>query len=222
MTNDVQLPITVLIADDHAIFRDGFRVMLKKLKGIRLIGEAENGEDLLEKTTALGPDVVVTDIRMPVMDGVTATRLLRKRFPGIGIIALSMFDEEALIVDMMEAGANGYLVKNAQKEEVRDAIESVREGHTYFCNHTSKKLIELFGESNYNPFKKKNGLGLNEKELQIMSLICDEYSSKEIAVRLNLSPRTVETYRTAILDKIGAKNIAGLVIYAIKNDIYRS
>src|SRR5688572_29938452 len=91
MTNETKPPIRVLIADDHEIFRDGFRVMLKKLKGFELVGEAENGQELLEKTAALSPDVVVTDIRMPIMDGVTATRLLRKRFPGIGILALSMF-----------------------------------------------------------------------------------------------------------------------------------
>ncbi|MCW3074975.1 MAG: LuxR family transcriptional regulator [Flaviaesturariibacter sp.] len=215
------MPLRVVIADDHEIFRDGFRVMLKKQKGIELVGEAANGEELLERTASLQPDVVITDIRMPVMDGVTATKLLQRRFPTIGVIALSMFDEENLIVDMMEAGAKGYLLKNAHKEEIVDAINSVHNGKIYFCKHTSKKLIGLFGESNYNPFKRKMDSELSEQELLIISLICREYSSKEIAVRLQLSPRTVESYRQELLNKIGARNVAGLVIYAIKNSIYR-
>jgi DNA-binding NarL/FixJ family response regulator len=210
-----------VIADDHEIFRDGFRVMLKKQKGIELVGEASNGEELLELTATLQPDVVITDIRMPRLDGIAATRRLQKEQPGIAIIALSMFDEEHLIVEMMEAGAKGYLLKNAQKEEIVEAIESVANDTTYFCKHTSKKLIGLFGESNFNPFKKRTATELSEKELQILGLICDEYSSKEIASLLRMSTRTIESYRLTLLDKIGARNMAGLVIYAMKNGIYK-
>ncbi|MDB5252181.1 MAG: LuxR family transcriptional regulator [Flaviaesturariibacter sp.] len=221
MTEPVKT-LRVVIADDHEIFRDGFRVMLKKQAGIELVGEASNGEELLTITASLKPDVVITDIRMPRLDGIEATRRLQKEQPGVAVIALSMFDEEHLIVEMMEAGAKGYLLKNAQKEEIVEAIETVANDATYFCKHTSKKLIGLFGESHFNPFKKRSPNDLNEKELQILGLICDEYSSKEIASLLRMSTRTIESYRLTLLDKIGARNMAGLVIYAVKNGIYKT
>ena len=116
-------PIRIILADDHEIFRDGFKAMLKKQPSVELIGEASDGEELVEVTRQLNPDVVVTDIKMPRMDGLQATRILSKEFPQIGIIALSMIDEENLIIDMMEAGAKGYLLKNAHKNEIIEAIK---------------------------------------------------------------------------------------------------
>ena len=109
-------PIRIVLADDHEIFRDGFKVMIKKQPSVQLVGEAANGEELIRQTRELKPDVVITDIKMPVMDGVEATKQLTSEFPEIGIIALSMFDEENLIVEMLEAGAKGYLLKNAHKD----------------------------------------------------------------------------------------------------------
>jgi two-component system, NarL family, response regulator NreC len=214
-------PIRVVIADDHEIFRDGFRVLLKKQKHIELVGEAENGKLLLQLIEETNPDVVITDIRMPEMDGLAVTRSLQKNYPEIAVIALTMFDEESLIVDMLEAGAKGYLLKNAPKEEILEAIDAVAKDEVYFCRHTSPKLIGLIGQSNYNPFKKNFPDVLSPQEKRIISLICQEYSSKEIATQLNLSVRTIESYRLGLLDKIKAKNVAGLVVYAIKNDLYK-
>jgi DNA-binding NarL/FixJ family response regulator len=221
MNATTQTPIKLVIADDHEIFRDGFRVLLKKQKNIELVGEAANGQELLELVEKVKPDVVITDIRMPEMDGLAVTQILQKKYPHIAVIALTMYDEEHLIVDMLEAGAKGYLVKNASKEEIIDAIEAVRKDEIYFCRHTSPKLIGLIGQSPYNPFKKKDSDVLSAQEKRIVSLICQEYSSKEIANQLNLSVRTIESYRLSLLEKIKAKNVAGLVVYAIKHDLYK-
>ncbi|MEJ7913001.1 MAG: response regulator transcription factor [Chitinophagaceae bacterium] len=220
--NKVSSVIKVVVADDHEIFRDGFRVMLKKHPGIALVGEASNGQELIETVRRLQPDLVVTDIKMPVLDGIEATKQLINEYPGMGIIALSMFDEETLIMDMLEAGARGYLLKNAHKKEVFDAIESVHRGNNYYCNQTSAKLMNLLskttGSSNRSKQKK---ITFTRKELEIIELICKESSNKEIAEHINLTIRTVEKYRERIHEKTGAKNVVGVVVYAIKNGIHQ-
>jgi DNA-binding NarL/FixJ family response regulator len=214
-------PIKIILADDHEIFRDGFKAMLKKQPSVELIGEASDGEELVELTRKLKPDVVVTDIKMPKMDGLQAAKILSEEFPGMGIVALSMIDEENLIVDMMEAGAKGYLLKNAHKNEIIEAIKAVDEGHIYYCDGTSAKLSRMIAESNKIPFGKKTSRPeLTQKEIDVVLLICQEKTNKEIADRLNLSIRTIEGYRDRIFEKIGARNSAGVVIYAIRNKIY--
>ncbi|RYY98457.1 MAG: response regulator transcription factor [Chitinophagaceae bacterium] len=214
-------PIRLLIADDHEIFRDGVRAMLKKQKHLELSGEAANGEQLLARAEELQPDVVITDIRMPGTDGIAATRRLQELMPGVAVIALSMYDEEHLIVEMLEAGARGYLLKNAPKEEIVQAIETVFNGDVYFCRATSPRLAELIAKSSYNPFRKRSASELNEREKEIVRLICQQLSSREIAEKLHISHRTVEAYRDRLLDKIGARNVAGLVVFAIRNGIYK-
>lgn len=214
------IPIKIVLADDHEIFRDGFRVMLKKQPHIELIGEAGNGDELIGITKQLKPDVVITDIKMPKMDGITATKFLSQAFPHIGIIALSMFDEENLIVDMMEAGASGYLLKNAHKNEIIAAIETVYNGSTYYCMHTSSKLAHLIGKSKFNPKDKIPRAHFSDTELKIIQMICKEFTNKEIAQRLDLSTRTIEGYRERIQDKMNVKNAAGIVIYAIRNSLF--
>jgi DNA-binding NarL/FixJ family response regulator len=214
-------PIKIILADDHEIFRDGFKAMLRKQPSVELIGEASDGEELVELTRKLKPDVVVTDIKMPKMDGLQATKILSEEFPGIGIVALSMIDEENLIIDMMEAGAKGYLLKNAHKNEIIEAIKAVDEGHIYYCDGTSARLSRMIAESNKIPFGKKTSRPeLSQKEIDVILLICQEKTNKEIADRLNLSIRTIEGYRDRIFEKIGARNSAGVVIYAIRNKIY--
>jgi DNA-binding NarL/FixJ family response regulator len=214
-------PIRIILADDHEIFRDGFKAMIKKQPSVELIGEAADGEELLDLTRRLKPDVVVTDIKMPRMDGLEATKVLSKEFPRMGIVALSMIDEENLIIDMMEAGAKGYLLKNAHKNEIIEAIKAVNEDHIYYCNGTSAKLSRLIAKSDKIPFNKKSSKPeLSQKEIEVVILICQEKTNKEIADQLNLSIRTIEGYRDRIFEKIGAKNSAGVVVYAIKNKIY--
>ncbi len=216
----LQVPIKVIIADDHEIFRDGFRVMLKKQPSFELIGQAANGQELLEQVRMLKPDVVVTDIKMPVMDGIVATRNLIKENADLGVIALSMFDEENLIIDMLDAGAKGYLLKNAHKNEIFEAIRTVYKKDIYYCNHTSAKLIGMLAKSNHNKPKKEVKIDFNNNEIEIIKMICGEKSTKEIAQHLFLSVRTVEKYRERIQEKIDAKNMVGVVLFAVRNGIY--
>lgn len=214
-------PVNVLIADDHELYREGFRVMLKKNTDFFLMGEAENGQELVKLAGVLRPDIIITDIKMPVMDGIEATRILKTSYPQIGVIAISMFDDENLIVDMMEAGARGYLLKNAHKNEIFDAIRTVHEDKTYYCHHTSAKLAKMLASSKFNPYKKAKKAEFTEKELEVIQLICQELSNKEIASKMFLSTRTIEGYRQDIQDKMDVKNVAGIVIYAIKHGLFK-
>jgi DNA-binding NarL/FixJ family response regulator len=212
--------IKVIIADDHEIFRDGLRLMLQKQSEIDLLGEAEDGKELIELIKHLQPDVVITDIKMPRMDGVTAAKHIAEHYPTIGIIALSMFDEEDLIIDMLEAGATGYLLKNADKQEMVDAIKSVYNNDSYYCQHTSHKLAQLVAKSKFNPYKEHIKPVFAEREREIIACICEGLTNKEIASKIFLSVRTIEGLRMKILEKMNVKNAAGIIIYAIKNDLY--
>jgi DNA-binding NarL/FixJ family response regulator len=221
MSKKLYSTIRVIIADDHEVFREGFQSMLKKQKEIELVGEAENGIELVQIAGTHAPDVIVTDIKMPKMDGVEATRILTEKWPHIQVIALSMFDDEGLIIDMLEAGAKGYLMKNAHKTEIMEAIKTVYGGAPYYCNHTTHKLAQLIAKSKYNPFKKKIRPEFTAKEVEVMKLICEGLSNKEMAASLKLSVRTIEGHRERVHEKIDIKNTAGIVIYAIKNGIYK-
>lgn len=212
--------IDIVLADDHEIFRDGFRVMLKKIPEFNLVGEAGNGKELIAVCKELQPDVIVTDIIMPEMDGIQATRLLSEMLPDIGVIALSMFNEDNLIVDMLEAGAQGYLLKNASKEEIINAVNAVYAKKKYYCSSTSDKLVRMIASSGFNPNKKGLKPEFSDKEIFIIRMICQQLSNKEIADKLHLSKRTVEGYREKILEKIDARNTAGIVVYALKHKLF--
>jgi DNA-binding NarL/FixJ family response regulator len=217
---DSKEKIRLVIADDHEIFRDGFKLMLSKFTDIQLVGEAEDGEKLVELAKKSKPDVIITDIKMPIMDGIEATQKIIAQFPQIGIIGLSMFDEDDLIVDMLEAGARGFLIKNAGKFEITEAIRTVYDGDPYYCKTTSLKLSKRIAKSRFNPFKKSdNTEEFSARELEIIYLICKELTNKEIADKLFLSIRTVEGYRLKIQEKMHVKNTVGLVIYAVKNGL---
>ena len=210
-------PIRLLIADDHEIFRDGLVLMLSKQSHIILEGQAEDGKELIEMVKEKQPDMVLTDIKMPRMDGIEATRYIRTYFPQVNIIALSMFDEENLIVDMLEAGAKGYLLKNADKQEILEAIECVSQDKEFYCQHTSARLASMIVKSKFNPYRKTEVVEFNDREKDIVRLICLQFTAQEIADKLYLSKRTVEGYRTRILEKMNVKNTAGVVIFALKH-----
>lgn len=211
--------IRLVIADDHEIFRDGLALMLSKHQDVVLAGQAENGKELLRLVDDVRPDVVMTDIKMPGMDGIEATKLLIQRYPDLKIIALSMFDEENLIVDMLEAGAKGYLLKNADKQEILDAINNVYEDKTYYCRYTSARLASLIIKSKFNPHKKADPVNFNDREKEIIRMICQQCTTQEMGQKLFLSKRTVEGYRTKILEKMNVKNTAGVVIFALRHHI---
>jgi DNA-binding NarL/FixJ family response regulator len=210
--------IRIILADDHEIFRDGFAGMFRKPNGIELIAEARNGRQLLVLVGKLKPDIVLTDIRMPEMDGIVATKQIGERYPDVGVIAFSMYDDEHLILDMMTAGAKGYLVKNAQKSEVLEAIRTVFKGKPFFCNHSARTISRIISRKKTEEAMTKPLL--SEREREIVKLICEEKLNTEIAGILHLSVRTIEGYRERIMEKTEAKNIAGLVIYAIRNRLY--
>ena len=212
--------IRVLIADDHALLREGFRVMLSKHTEIEFAGEAENGRELIKLTELLKPDIVFTDIQMPVMDGVEATRILSARCPDTKVIALTIHDQDNLIVDMLEAGARGYLLKNTPKQDIVDAIHSVYQNETYYCRHTSSKLAKMIATSKFNPRKKKELHHFSEREKEVIRLICREFSNKEIASQLGLSVRTIEGYRENIQEKMEVHSTAGMVVFAIRKGIF--
>jgi DNA-binding NarL/FixJ family response regulator len=213
--------IKIVIADDHEIFRDGFKLLLNNQKELELVGEAENGKQLLKVVEETHPDVVFIDIQMPIMDGLEACRLIKQNFEWIRIIALTMFNEDHMIVDMLESGARGYLLKNTNKNELLLATKTVFRGDTYYCLATSGRLAKLIAESNYSPQRQKTIIRFTPRELEVMELICRQFSNKEIAKQLDIGQRTVESYREKIQEKTGAKNVIGIVIYALKNDLVK-
>ena len=212
--------IRVIMADDHEIFRDGFKLTLSRTADIQLIAEAANGRELVELVQLHQPNVVITDINMPLMDGIEATRRISQQWPDIGIIGLSMYDEEDQIVDMLEAGARGYLLKNADKTEVIEAIKSVYNEEPYYCKSTTNKMAGMIAKSKFNPYTKKRKIEFSEKELELIQLVCQEFTNKEIADKMYLSVRTVEGHRLKILEKMQVKNTVGLVVYAIQHNLF--
>lgn len=211
--------IRLVIADDHEIFRDGLALMLSKQDRVILTGQAADGEELLRLVAETRPDIVLTDIKMPRLGGIAAARILLQRNPGLKIIALSMFDEEDLIVEMLETGAKGYLLKNADKKEILEAILTVYEGNIFYCRHTTAKLASLIVKSKFDSQKKVHEPLFTDREKEIIRLICRQHTAQEIGGLLYLSKRTVEGYRTRILDKMEVKNTAGVVIFALKHHL---
>ncbi|GAA0550911.1 response regulator transcription factor [Chitinophaga japonensis] len=213
--------IRLLIADDHEIFRDGLALMLSRQDNIQLVGQASDGRELVELLDTVQADIVMTDLKMPRMDGVTATRILLEKHPGLKIIALSMFDEEDLIVEMLEAGAKGYLLKNADKAEILEAIAQVYDDHIFYCRQTSARLASMIVKSRFDPAREKEKIAFTDREKEIIRLICQQYTAQQIGEKIFLSKRTVEGHRTRILEKMNVKNTAGVVVFALKHNLIK-
>ncbi|WP_462221867.1 response regulator [Ferruginibacter sp.] len=212
--------IKIVIADDHEIFRDGLKLMLQRQTDIIVAGEAADGKELIELVKHTLPDVIITDVKMPQLDGVAATKYLTEHYPSIGIIALTMFDEEDLIVDMLEAGAKGYLLKNADKTEIIEAVHTVANNEPHYCRLTSQKLAGMVAKSKFNWHLKKEKPEFNEREQEIICYICEGLTNKEIGEKIFLSVRTVEGLRLKIIEKMNVKNTAGIIVYAIREHLY--
>jgi len=212
--------IRILIADDHKMFRDGLKEILNKEKNIQIIDEAENGYEVLEKTENNNIDVVLMDIDMGGTNGIKATKGLLTKLPETKVLVLSMHSDSKYIMSMLEAGAKGYILKNAGKEEVIAAINTVASGDSYFSSQVSSKIIEkLYSKRTAIEKLKNREIPLTPRELEVLKLIALEYSNPEIAEELFISIRTVETHKRNLLEKLGAKNTAGLVKYALSNKI---
>lgn len=212
--------IKLVIADDHSMLREGFKTLLRKETDIEVVAEAGDGQELLQIVSTHLPDVVITDIQMPVMDGIEAMKKMKASYPAIGVIALSMYTENTMVINMLKAGAKGYLTKNTTRDELMEAIKSVYEGGSYFCDETSLALARLIDTSQLNPYQHETPVELTAKERDIIRFICKEYSTKQIAPMVKLTKRTVDSYRKNIQEKIGAKNVVGFVMYAIRNGLY--
>jgi DNA-binding NarL/FixJ family response regulator len=212
-------PIQVAIADDHALFRAGVRTALSAKKDVELIAEADNGMQLLNLLRHIEPDVILLDIQMPIMDGIATLPEIRKMHPHIKVIMLSMHNDHSMISKLMEIGANSYLTKNSDSETIYQAIKTCYEQEFFFNELTNKALLTGLRTKRNEPQVAEDA-NLTDKEVRILRLICEEKTTKEIADIVEISPRTVEAIRDKLKVKIGAKSMAGLVLYAIKTGIF--
>src|SRR5256714_3825854 len=210
--------IKVAIADDHALFRTGVKTSLTSRKDIQMVAEAENGMQLLNLLKHIKPDVVLLDIQMPIMDGLTTLPEIKKLYPDVKVIMLSMHNDHSMITRMMEIGANSYLTKNSDSETIYQAIKTCYEQEFFFNELTNKALLSGLRTKRTEPNSPQD-INLSEKEVTILKLMCEEKTTKEIADIVEISPRTVEAIRDKLKTKTGAKSMAGLVMYALKSGI---
>lgn len=211
-------PIKVAIADDHALFRAGVKTALSVKKDVELIAEADNGMQLLNLLKHIEPDVILLDIQMPIMDGIQTLPEIRKIRPEAKVIILSMHNDHSMISKLMEIGANSYLTKNSDSETIYEAIKTCYENEFFFNELTNKALLTGLRTKRSDAFGTHEA-DLSEKELRVLRLMCEEKTTKEIADIVEISPRTVEAIRDKLKTKTGAKSMAGLVMYAVKNGI---
>ncbi|HNZ72245.1 MAG TPA: response regulator transcription factor [Prolixibacteraceae bacterium] len=207
--------ISVLIVDDHQLFREGLKLLLGVSSIVGEVYQASDGNEFLDFIENMSPDIVLMDINMPIMDGIEATTKALKEHPEMKIIALSMFGDDEYYIKMIEAGAKGFIVKNSDIEVVETAIQQVMEGKTYFASDVMATLVMHLNQRKNEETKNE----LSERESEILYMICKGLSNQEIADALFLSKRTVDKHRENILAKTQAKNTAGLVLYAIKHNI---
>jgi DNA-binding NarL/FixJ family response regulator len=211
--------IKVAIADDHAVFAKGLKACLEPARDLAVTIEARNGQDLLQQLPSAPVDIVLMDVRMPVMDGIQATARVREAYSHTRVLALSGCEDERTIVNMIAAGANGYLLKTAAPEEIVRAIRTIFQSNYYFNAHLSLALLRQFSADRPLSFPAAPFPQLNPREKEVLKLVCEENSNIEIAEKLYVSPRTVEGYRSRLIEKCGAKNMAGLVLFAVRRGI---
>ena len=213
--------IKIAIADDHALFRKGLIALISDFGGIEVLFEAENGKALIEQLKEHQPDIVLMDLVMPEMDGIEATKHIEEHFPSVKVIVLSMHDEEKYIIHLIESGAAGYLLKNAPPDEVEAAIHAVYTKGHFLNDYTSQMMITHLKNKHQAPQNVSLKINISKREMDVLQLICQEMTTPEIADHLCISTRTVEWHRQNLLEKTGVKNIAGLVVFAIKNDLFQ-
>ena len=211
--------IKIAIADDYKIYRDGLKVGLSADENMEIIAEADNGEELMKLLETNSPDVIIMDLKMPIMDGMEATKQVRKKYPSIKVLVVTMYEDDKFIIHLMENGANGYLLKNAEPDEIIKSIYTVHENGYYFNDVVNKALLKkLVLKNNLKPSFNQN-IDLTEREQEVLKLICEEKTAAEIGKDIFLSPRSVEGIRQRLIEKIGVRNTAGLVMFAVKNGI---
>jgi DNA-binding NarL/FixJ family response regulator len=212
--------IKIALVDDEVLFRKGIAFLLQREDNIEIIFEASNGEELVNKLleNEVKPDIIMMDLKMPVLNGVEATKIIRKSFPEIKIIALTSYDSKSFIANMIQVGAVAYLIKNTTPKDLIKTINEVNKKGFYY-NESVLKIIQETIVSSKNSKGNLETSFLSPREIEILQLICLQKTTSEIAEHLFLSPRTVEGHRNNLLLKTESRNIAGLVVYAIQNEI---
>ncbi|MBW7846594.1 MAG: response regulator transcription factor [Bacteroidales bacterium] len=207
--------IRVIVVDDHEIFRSGLKMVINKLGYARVVAEAANGAEFLQLLDEEETDIVLMDIEMPVMNGIEATRQALEKKPGLKVIALTMFTEDAYIQHMIEAGAKGFLIKNIRKDVLDRAIQAVYNGKTYY----SEELWDYFTKSIVKEEKTENDLVITRRELEVLQLLAEGLSNKEIGDRLFVSERTIVGHKSNLMTKTNTKNTVSLLAFAIRNGL---
>ena len=211
--------LKVAIADDHQIFRSGVILSLKPYSHIKFVLEASNGQELIDGIEKDIPDIVLLDLRMPEMDGIETTKYLNKHYPQIRILILTMFEDERFVGHLMDSGANGYLLKSTDPSEIVHAFADVMENGFYLNNFVNRVLIKKnYAKQKFSP-NLNSELTITDKEKEVLSLVCMEFTAQEIAQRMNISPRTVEAIKDRLMERFGVKNSVGLVFFAMKNSL---
>jgi DNA-binding NarL/FixJ family response regulator len=211
--------IKVAIADDHKIFRKGVILSLRTYPNIKFVQEAEHGDELLAGLAESQPDVVLMDLRMPQKDGIETTKLVSKLYPNIKVLVLTMYEDERFVSHLMENGANGYLLKSADPSEIKKAIMEVMSRGYYLNNFVNRVLLKKSHARAKTIPSLNSEVVLNDKEREVIRLLCMEYTAQEIAQKMEISPRTVEAIKDRLMERFGTKNTAGLVFFAVKNNL---
>lgn len=201
----------VIIADDHTLFRQGLRLILEDIEGLEVVADVANGRELIDITDQFLPDLVIMDINMPQVNGIEASRVLLQKYPDLKILVISMYSDEQYYNSVIENGVKGFILKDAENTELRAAVNTILNGKTYFSQELLIKLIR----SKQHPVN----VAISPREQEVLELICQGFSTQEVATRLFLSERTVENHRASLLDKTGCRNSLSLVLYAIRNKL---
>ena len=213
--------ISILVADEIAYFRDGLIAALESESRYKVVGEAKNGEELIEKTSRLNPDIALIDISLPIINGIEATKAIKSLGKPTEVIALSMHVEEFIVLKMLQAGAMGYVEKNISIHEMHKAINSVvLDRRMYFPESTSRRMFQLLQKTSLNPFHNPE-LIFSETEREIIQLVCEDFTNRQIGEQLEISKRTIEGHRERIMKKMNVKSVAGLVAYAYTNHLLK-
>jgi len=211
--------LRILLADDHTVMRSGLRALLERQSNLEVVGESENGRHTVEASASRKPDVVIMDIGMPILNGIEATKQIVNQHPAIAVVILSMYSDEAYVMRALTAGARAYLLKDSAAHDLITAIEAVSQGKSFF----SPKVSRILAEDYIRVLKQKGAVDtydlLTSREREILQLLAEGRTNKEVSTALNISPYTVETHRGHILQKLNLHNSAELVLYAVRKGI---
>ena len=211
--------VKILVVDDHTIVRQGLKALLEAQPGFRVVGEADNGREAVKKAQELSPDVVIMDIAMPILNGLEATRQIKRVLPEVKVLALTMYNDEEYVFQILKSGASGYLIKETAASELINAIRSISMGNPFFSPTISRKIMESYLREDAEKKPKGESDKLTNREKEVLQLIAEGYTNNEIGNLMNISVKTVETHRAHIMSKLDIHDVAGLIKYAIKKGL---